>query len=337
MNVLNMLIRDVVTFLESIAHPSLQEPYDNSGLLTGSPDAPVSGILCTLDATEEIVEEAVERNCELIVAHHPIIFSGLKSITGKSYVERTIIKAIQHKIGIYAIHTNLDNIFSNGVNQKIAHTLGLQDVRVLRPKAGMFRQCQVKWTGSVSSFRSRFGHWDLSALSVTGRDGDAFVMDFKIPSPSENILSGMMSREKDIAWYRFSETDYRNDSMGAGAIGELDTAMDIEHFFDIIKDKLKVPVIRHTRKIRKQVRRIALCGGSGGFLLKDAIGRGADIFLTSDYKYHEFFDAEDRIVIADPGHYETEQFTRDLLSDILNENGFKAKASRRNTNPVQYY
>lgn len=332
-----MKIRDVVNFLESIAHPSLQESYDNSRLLVGAPDAQVSGILCTLDATEEIVEEAIERNCELIVAHHPILFSGVKSLTGKNYVERTVIKAIQNHIGIYAIHTNLDNIFLNGVNQKIAHVLGLGNLSVLRGKEGAFKRCELKWDESIKTFEVEFDQLDLSTLKVTGKDDDSFIIDFMIPAHCTGVLSDRLNKERRVLWHRFFETDYKDTTIGAGVTGELDSPMDIELFFDMVKEKLRVPVIKHTKKIRKQVRKIALCGGAGGFLLKDAIRQGADVFLTADYKYHEFFDAEDEIVILDAGHYETEQFTRDLLTDVLSRNGFNAKKSLKNTNPVFYY
>lgn len=266
----------IASYLESIASLSYQESYDNAGLLVGEPNTEVKGILVSLDAIESVVEEAKEKGCNLIVAHHPIIFRGLKSLTGKNYIEKTVMKAIREGIGIYAIHTNLDNI-EDGVNAKISEKLGLINREILSPKNTVFNK---------------------------GIDD--------------------------------------NQKVGFGMIGELPTSISVEAFLAHLKSKMNLPLIKHTslKKFKnKKIKKIAVCGGAGSFLLKDAIRRAADFFITADYKYHEFFDAEDKIVICDIGHYESEVYTKDLLVDFLHEkfSDIKIEACQVNTNPVEYY
>lgn len=271
----------ITSYLESIAPLHFQESYDNSGLLVGNPNTEITGILVSLDTIESVIEEAKAKNCNLIVAHHPIIFRGLKSLTGKNYIERTVIKAIQEGIGIYAIHTNLDNI-QDGVNAKIAEKIGLINTKILSPKNIIFHQ-------SVSN---------------------------------------------------------ETQKVGSGMIGELSEAISAQAFLAKLKSKMNLPLIKHTslenfinNKTDKKIKKIALCGGAGSFLLPEAIKQKADFFITGDYKYHEFFDAEDKIVICDIGHYESEVFTKDLLVDFL-QNQFsdvEIQACQTNTNPVEYY
>ena len=264
-----MLIQDVIDALEAVAPPHLQESYDNSGLIAGTSTNEVTGILVSLDATPEIVDEAIAKGCNLVVSHHPIVFRGLKSITGKSYVERSIIKAIKNDVALYAIHTNLDNVLVNGVNGKIAERLGLMDLDVLRHHP----------------------------------DHD----------PGGEI--------------------------GAGIIGYLHKPMTEQDFLQHLKSPMNAEVVKHTALTGTNVEKIAICGGSGSFLLGDAIRAGADFFVTADFKYHEFFDAEGKVVIADIGHFESEQFTIDLLCDIIRENfpTFAPNSAETNTNPVNYY
>ncbi len=262
-----MDVQSVITHLEKIAPLSYQESYDNAGLITGDPSWEVKGVLTSLDATEAIVEEAIQRNCNLIVAHHPIVFKGLKKITGANYVERTIIKAIKSDIAIYAIHTNLDNVLYKGVNAKIAERLSLQDVEILAPKSMV------------------------------------------------------------------------NQEVGSGVWGHLPKPMPSIDFLAYLKSQMKVGIIRHTELIKKQIERVAICGGSGSFLLPFAKEKKADIYITADFKYHEFFDADKEIIIADIGHYESEQFTIDLLYEIISEtfSTFAVYKTEVNTNPVKYY
>lgn len=260
-----MQIKDIIAVLEAVAPPHLQESYDNAGLIVGDPEDQARGVLFCLDSTEAVVSEALEKGCNLIVAHHPIIFRGLKRINGASYIERTVIRAIRHNVAIYAIHTNLDNVLHRGVNAKIAEKIGLLNTRLLAPKAGF--------------------------------------------------------------------TD-----IGAGITGTLPAAMDETAFLGMIKRVFRADCIRHTALRGKPVLQVAVCGGSGSFLLPDALKSGADAFVTADFKYHEFFDAEDRLVIADIGHYESEQFTIELLYDIFHEKfpTFAAHCTNSDTNPVHY-
>lgn len=260
-------IKDITTYLESIAPLNLQESYDNAGLITGDASWQVLNILCCLDATEAVIDEAVERGCNLVVAHHPIVFRGLKKINGRNYVERTIIKAIKNDVAIYAIHTNLDNVLYRGVNTKIGEKLGLVNTSILAPKP-----------------------------------------------------------------------ELNNIEIGAGLLGELPVAMDEASFLQKLKEAMLAGCVRHTRLLGRPIKTVALCGGSGSFLLPSAIARQADVYITGDFKYHEFFDADGHLVIADIGHFESEQFTIDLLHDIISENftTFAPLKTSVNTNPVHY-
>lgn len=284
-----MKIRELTSFLEQIAPSRLQESYDNSGFIVGNPDAEIAGVLCCLDSTEAVVDEAIEKGCNLIVAHHPIIFNGLKSLTGQHYVERVVIKAIRNDITIYAIHTNLDNVVIDGVNAKIAQKLGLEVVHSLRPKEGKFENSSSKI--QLSETLNSFLH-DLNASS----------------------------------------------QIGSGIIGVLPEPMEEMKFLMHVKQSMNCGCIKYTPLLNRKVSKIAICGGSGQFLLKDAINAQADVFISSDFKYHEYFEADGKILIADVGHFESEQFTAELLCDIITENfsNFAAHISKTITNPIKY-
>lgn len=268
-----MQIIDIIRALETIAPTNYQESYDNSGLIVGNAEWTCTGVICTLDATEAVVLEAKSAGCNLIVAHHPIIFGGLKQLNGKNYVEKTVIAAIKHDIAIYAIHTNLDNIME-GVNSTIADRLGLIHKKILAPKSGLF--------------------------------------------PNLN-------------------TD--NQDVGSGMIAELPEPMEEMGFLQMLQTSFDLKLIRHTPLLGKMIHKVALCGGSGSFLLHQAKAAGADIYISADFKYHEFFDAEEQIVIADIGHWESEQFTVGLLIDILQAKfpTFAVLKSVIKTNPVNYF
>ena len=261
-----MNIKQITNFLESYAPLEYQESYDNCGLIIGDANAEVKGALITLDCTEAIIDEAIATGCNLVIAHHPIIFSGIKKLNGSNYIERTVIKAIKNDIAIYAIHTNLDNVH-NGVSAKIAEKLGLENCKVLLPKE-----------------------------------------------------------------------DLNINLVGSGSIGELNLPVDAQVFIENLKLNMQTDCVRHTPLVKQQIKTVAVCGGSGSFLLKHAIAAKADIFITADFKYHEFFDAENKIVIADIGHYESEQFTKDLIYDLLVKNftKFAVRLSKVNTNPIKY-
>ena len=280
-----MKIFTITDYLESLAPLSLQESYDNSGLLTGQSSWECTGVITTMDATEEVVMEAVNKNCNLVVAHHPIIFSGLKRINGMNYVERAIIAAIKHDISIYAIHTNLDNVLT-GVNGIIADKLGLINRSVLQSRTRILKA-----------------------------------------HPYEDLAYDLIATENTQ-----SET-------GSGLIGELEKPLKEEEFLELVKVSFGLPLIRHTPMLGKNARRIAVCGGAGSFLIGSARDAGADFYLTADVKYHEFFDADSRLVIADIGHFESEQFTISYLFDILTLKfpNFAVQKTGVRTNPVHYF
>lgn len=260
-------VKTVTDFLENIAPLDLQEDYDNSGLITGSSEWEVSGVLCALDCTPEIVAEAIDQGCNLIVCHHPIIFQGLKKLSEDTYIQRAVVLAIRNDVAIYAIHTNLDNVLQHGVNERIAKILGLENCKILDP-----------------------------------RDETGMV--------------------------------------GSGAIGLFSKPMHRDAFLAHVKKQFDLEVFRYTPSPQiEMVERVAVCGGSGSFLLEKSIKSGADVFLSSDFKYHQYFDADNRIMVLDIGHYESEKFTIQLLYELISNNfrNFAAQMTKLNTNPVRYF
>jgi dinuclear metal center YbgI/SA1388 family protein len=364
-----MKIQDLINCLETLAPRAYQEAYDNAGLLTGQPNQACSGALITLDCTEAVVEEALAKNCNLIIAHHPIIFKGLKRLTGNNYVERTIIKAIQHNIAIYAIHTNLDNVHT-GVNKKIAEKLQLKNVRVLAPKtdtlskltffvphahasavteavhrAGAGQLGNYKNCGFTIDGTGMFTPQDKATPYVGNTGQPETVAEARIemivPSHLESrVIAALRQRHpyEEVAYFLHTLSN-QNQEVGAGMMGELDEPMEPIDFLRRLKTNLLLPVIRHTPLLHKKVKKVAVCGGSGSFLLPKAIAAGADFFVTADFKYHEFFDADGRLTVADIGHYESEVFTKELLSEFLTENfpTFAVNFSTTITNPISYY
>lgn len=364
-----MKIADIIALLESIAPPSLQESYDNAGLLTGNAGWACTGALCTLDATEEIVNEAIQRGCNLVVAHHPIIFGGLKKITGRNYVEKTIITAIKNDIAIYAIHTNLDNVIA-GVNGMMADKLGLVNRKILMPKEAtlkkLFTFVPVKQVEEVRAalFEAGAGHignYNECSFGVEGmgtfkggEGTDPFVgkpgerhyeQELKIEVIFPGYLQTALIRALRTA-HPYEEVAYdivdvanTHPGIGAGLVGELPHAVTETAFLKQLKQAFGCRVIRHTALQGKPVRKVALCGGAGSFLVSKALGAGADIYITGDMKYHEFFDANGRLIIADIGHFESEQFTIDLLAGILQEKfpTFAVLKTALKTNPVHYF
>jgi len=269
-NKMSMNIQSLINALEEVAPPVLQESYDNAGLIAGSATWEATGAVLCLDATEEVIDEAIGLGFNVVIAHHPIVFRPLKRFTGASYIERALIRAIKNDVAVYAAHTNIDNVLHRGVNAKIAERLGLTDTRVLSPRA----------------------------------DTGSFPPD-----------------------------------TGSGLIGRLAEPVSGNDFLRLLKERMKAGVIRHTPLLDSPVETVAVCGGSGGFLLPQAIAQGAGFFVTADYKYHEFFDAEGRIVIADIGHFESEQFTIELFYEILSEKfpNFALHCTKVDTNPVRYF
>jgi dinuclear metal center YbgI/SA1388 family protein len=364
-----MKVNEIILYLESLVHPSLQENYDNAGLITGEAGWECSGIICSLDATEEVIKEAVEKKCNLIVAHHPIIFGGLKKINGKNYVEKAIIAAIKNDIAIYAIHTNIDNVIE-GVNGKMASMLELKNVSILSPKEntlkklftfapidkaeqvrnaifmagggqiGKYSECSFNAEG-IGTFKAGEG-----ANPYTGEAGNQhrekeIRIEVIFPSFLENKIVGAMKKSHPYEEVAYDVITLSNSlySIGSGLIGEWPDAMEEKKFLAKVKEVFNVPVVRHTAFLNKTVKRVALCGGAGSFLTAKALAAGADAYITADVKYHEFFDANSRMLIADIGHYESEQFTIDLFKEILEQKfpTFAVLKTEVKTNPVHYF
>jgi dinuclear metal center YbgI/SA1388 family protein len=365
-----MLVSDIIQELENLAPLEYQESYDNSGLQVGEVGMEVKGILLTLDVTEAIVNEAIERGCNMIIAHHPLIFSGLKRITGRNYVERIVRLAIKNDIIIYAAHTNLDNV-KKGVSAKIAEKLELQDTAILQMMMstlsklytfaplnavdkvrdalfaagagdiGKYRQCSFNSNGT-GTFKP-----DADANPAIGEAGGEreYVDEVKIEvlvqkHKEKHVLKALFENHpyEEVA-YEFIALQNPNQELGAGMVGKLKEPIDEKAFLAFVKERMNTDCIRHTELRGKKIEKVAICGGSGSFLLKEAIGAGADIFITGDFKYHQFFDAEGKIIIADIGHYESEQYTVELFADILKKKfpNFAVLLSNLNTNPVKYF
>lgn len=363
-----LTIGSIIQILEAIAPPALQESYDNAGLLTGQPNWSCTGILCCLDAVEAVIDEAIEKNCNLVVAHHPIVFSGLKKINGNNYVERSIIKAIKHDIAIYAIHTNLDNVL-HGVNGKIAEKLGLFNLQILAPKErqleklyffvpaehaekvmsaifsagggaiGNYRECSFRTTGKGSFLPG------TEARPFTGQIGkrheaEELKIEILYPSYQRNrIVTALRENHpyEEVAYETIALNNLHQE-LGAGITGEFPEALDETVFLQKLRSVFHLPALRHTALLGKKIKRVSICGGAGSFLTKTAISSGSDAYITSDIKYHEFFDADGQLLLADIGHYESEQFTVELLQHILQEKipNFAVLKTAINTNPVHY-
>ena len=364
-----MTIAEIITPLEKLAPLAYQESYDNCGLLIGSLSWECSGVICTLDATEAVVLEAKQKDCNLIVAHHPIVFSGLKKITGKNYVEQTIIIAIKNDIAIYAIHTNLDNILL-GVNNKIADKLGLINRQILAPKQNLLSKLFVYVPENDAEkvkqaiFDAGGGHianyseCSFSTQGIGTFNGDegtnptigkplirSTISEIKIEVILPNYLQHYIVA-KMIEAHPYEEVAYdvvplcnNYQTVGSGVIGELQVELDEREFLNLLKKQFNLTIIKHTALLNKPIKKVALCGGAGSFLTKNAIASKADIYVTSDIKYHEFFDARNKIVVADIGHWESEQFTVDLLVEILQSKSpiFAVLKSEVKTNPVEYF
>lgn len=363
-----MTIKEITGYLEQLAPASYQESYDNSGLIVGNPNTAVTKVLLCLDSTEAIVDEALDRGCNLIIAHHPIVFGGMKRFNGKNYVERTVMKAIKNDVAIYAIHTNLDNVQA-GVNAKIAEKLGLVNTRILAAKKQLLRKL-VTFTPTADAdtvrdalFAAGAGHIGNYSETSFNLDGTGTFKGDETTNPHvgergqrhqeaevriETIYPAHLERQVlQALWnaHPYEEVAYdlyplenSLQIVGSGMIGDLPEPMAEMDFLKRVKNNMKAPMLRHTALLNQEVKKVAVCGGSGSFLLPNAIAAGADVLVTTDFKYHQFFDAENRIVIADIGHYESEQFTPELIQSVLTEkfSNFAFLLTENNTNPVKY-
>lgn len=364
-----MQIQELISALEVSAPFSLQEDYDNSGLQAGDPGKEIRRALVCLDVTMEVMEEAREKGCDLVISHHPLIFKGIKRITGAHPTERILMDAIRNDIAILSVHTNLDHA-RFGVNHMLAKKLGLERTRVLQPASGMLKKlvtfCPAAHADAVrqalfGAGAGQIGDYDSCSYNLEGtgtfRGGDAtnpFVgksgelhrepetrIETIFPVYLQKaVLEAMISAHpyEEVA-YDVYPLDNPFDRVGAGLAGWLPEALPEKEFLSLLKEILGTPVLRHSRLPGRPVGMVALCGGSGGFLLERAMGAGADAFVTADLKYHQFFEAQDRMLLVDAGHYETEQFTKELLHEIINKKmiNFALLISEVNTNPIRYF
>lgn len=361
-------ISEIIQHLEKLANPALQESYDNSGLIIGNSGLKTSKAIVTLDVTEEVLDEAIREKANLIIAHHPIVFGGIKRLNGNNYVERCVIKAIKNDIAIYAIHTNLDNILI-GTNSVLAQKLGLKNLKTLSPLKENLRKLVVFCPKNhvdeirVAIFEAGAGHignYDCCSFNIEGNGSfraqentNPFVGEIgKIhieeeirietiyPAFIENqIVSAMLKVHpyEEVA-YDIYKLENTSNTMGAGIIGELEIESDELDFLKKLKEITKTGCVKHTNLRNKKIKKVAICGGSGAFLIKKAKQANADIYITGDIKYHEFFDADNQLIIADVGHYESEFFIKELLISYITEKfpTFALQISEKNTNPVNY-
>lgn len=362
-------IRDIVNFLHTIASPELQEHYDNAGLLTGELGWECRGVLCSLDVTEQVIQEAIDKNINLIVAHHPVIFKGLKKLTGSGHVERTVIKAVKHDIAIFSIHTNLDNVIT-GVNGRIADKLALKNREILAPlESGLIKlvsyvphaQLEQVLNAVFAAGAGSIGEYGECSFAAQGTGtfkgkpgtnpfvGTPGVRHSEPETRFEVVVPAYLQRQVVsalLAAHPYEEVAYdllplKNSSRheGSGLSGRIDPAMPEMEFLALLKSAFHLAVIRHTPLTGRPISKVAVCGGAGSFLLGKAMSAGADVYITADMKYHEFFEADGRILVCDIGHFESEQFTVDLLNEVLEEKfpTFAVLKSAVRTNPVHYY
>lgn len=364
-----MKLKEITDHLEAFAPLAYQESYDNSGLIVGEKEMEINSALISLDATPEVIDEAIAKGCNLLISHHPIIFKGLKRFNNADYVQRAVMKAIKHDIALYAMHTNLDNV-TGGVNSKIASLIGLGKQEILFPKSDSLAKLvvfvPVDHTGPLLDALYKAGAGDIGNYSncsfrVAGKgtfkgnemsnpvfgtagqyeEQDENRVEVIFPRYMEQkIILGMKAGHvyEEIAYY-VSDIENKYQNIGSGIVGELKNKMPFKEFLVHVKKAMGLDVIKFTKPSSEMVNKVAVCGGSGSFLLGNAIASQADVFITSDFKYHEFFDANNKTSILDIGHYESECYTKDLIQDIISEKfpNFATYLTGINTNPVQYF
>ena len=364
-----MIVQDVINHLEELAPLAYAQDFDNVGLLVGNKNTKVKGILVTLDTLESVVDEAIKEHCNLIVSFHPIIFKGLKKLTGKTYVERVVLKAIKHDIAIYAIHTALDNALQ-GVNDMICNQLELLNKHILIPQADTIKKLttyvpkdeaeQLRTAlfkvgaGSIGNYSNcsfnnqGYGTYkgNENSTPVKGEKGilhteeeTQISVTFSKHLESKILQTLFKTHSYEELAYEIITLENRNQNIGMGMVGELKTSLDTKRFLNYIKRKMNTDCIRHSVLPNKTIKKIAILGGSGSFAIEAAKACGADAFITSDLKYHDFFSAENSILLADIGHYESEQFTKNLLVAYLTKKitNFAIVLSKTNTNPIKYF
>ncbi len=365
---MTMTIKDITQAIEEIAPLQYAEDFDNVGLLVGDYNTNVTGVLVSLDTLENVVDEAIEYQCNLIVSFHPIIFSGLKKLNGNNYVERVVLKAIQNNIAIYAMHTALDNSFK-GVSAKMAEILGLKNRKILLPKAGLIKKLttyvpkqdaekvrkalHVAGAGAIGNYSDcsfniegrgtyRGNENSNPTLGESGRlhtENETFISVIFEKHLENDVLKTLFATHpyEEVA-YDIITTDNTHQHIGMGMVGELTDELSEKEFLSFLKKQFKLQSIRYSKLLGKPIKKVAVLGGSGSFAINAAKYSGADIYISADFKYHDFFKAENRLVLADIGHYESEQFTKNLLADYLTEKfrNFAIILSKNNTNPINY-
>ncbi|MEG0499933.1 MAG: Nif3-like dinuclear metal center hexameric protein [Rikenellaceae bacterium] len=363
-----MVVSEVIKIIEGFAPPALAENFDNVGLMVGDKSMRVRGILLTLDVVEESVDEAVERGLNLIITHHPLIFSPLKSLTGKNYIERVLIRAIKQGVAIYSAHTNLDSV-QQGVSFRLGEKLGLQKMQVLRPVKNNLLKLVVYSPFNYSngirkaladSGAGFIGQYDSCSFSAMGEGrfrATAGLRPFvgsvgELHTEKEERIETVVQRHKlaetlvqlrrvhpyEEMAYDVMPLENMDPSVGLGVIGEFSEEMDVYDFLGGVKKILQIPMIKYSAPVKNRIRRVALCGGAGASFINDAINSGADIYVTGDLKYHDYFVPDGRITIADIGHFESEQFTLDIFNDVLIKKitNFTVCKTALNCNPINY-
>ena len=363
-----MTIKELLPILEEMAPLAYAEDFDNVGLLTGDGDWKIKNILVCHDALESVIDEAIGKNCNVVVCFHPIIFSGLKSLTGKNYVERAVVKAIRHDIAIYAVHTALDN-HKHGVNKIICDALGLQHAKILVPKNNFIRKL-VTYTVAENADQVRNALFNAGAGTIGNYENCSFNSqgigtymgnaesnpeigqrfefienrEIKIEVTFEKHLQSRILKAlfashvyEEVA-YEIYDLQNAHQNIGLGMIGDLETAMPEADFMQFVKDKMQCGGVRHSGFTGKDIKKVAVLGGSGSFAIKNAMASGADVFLTADLKYHDYYQADGKLLLADIGHYESERYTKNYIVDFLTEKitNFAIILSETNTNPVKY-
>ncbi len=361
-------IKDIIREIELYAPLPLQEDFDNAGVQVGDVNQLAKGVLLCLDVTEEVIDEALEENCNLIIAHHPLAFRSFKSLTGKTYVERCMMKACKYDLVIYAAHTNLDNVIG-GVNYRLAELIGLQNVRILSPQKGALLKlvtfvpeshADLVRSALFSAGAGKIGNYDSSSFNLQGtgtfraKEGchpfcgeigeQHFENEVRIETVLPTYRKGMVLQALlsvhpyEEPAYDFYPIENLWEQAGSGIVGELPEEEEELAFLQRIKELFHVGCVKHSALIGKPVREVAICSGSGAFLIKEAIAYGADIFITGEAKYNDFYDVEDRILLAVIGHYESEVCTKDIFSSIISKKfpTFAVHLSNVNSNPVKY-
>lgn len=363
-----MTIKNITDYLEEIAPLDYAEDFDNVGLLVGDYNSEVTGVLATLDTLEDVIDEAIEKNCNLIISFHPIIFSGLKKLNGSNYVERTVLKAIKNDIAIYAIHTALDNSFV-GVNAKICETLGLKNPQILIPQKKTIKKlttyvptvyAEPLRKALFAADAGNIGNYSNCSFNIEGigtykgdedsnptigkkgelhQEKETFISVVFEKHLERKIVSTLIKNHPyEEVPYDIVSIDNSHQHIGMGMIGELESEMDEQDFLNFLKKRMNTDCIRHSKLLGNKIKKVAVLGGSGSFAINNAINSNADVYVTSDIKYHEFYQAENKLIIADIGHYESEQFTKTLLVELLTKKfpNFAIVLSEKNTNPIYY-